>query len=58
MSDLRLVQFADIRASLEATKQHDDSFMASSRSAQLVALAQQRTQPSYLLAIYKGDDLL
>ncbi|TFK78392.1 hypothetical protein K466DRAFT_507347 [Polyporus arcularius HHB13444] len=61
--DLRFVRFADPHAFLEATKQFDDSFMNFCigslhdfiRSPRYAAA---NPPPTYLFAIYRGDDLL
>ncbi|KAI0779747.1 hypothetical protein C8Q74DRAFT_1260817 [Fomes fomentarius] len=65
MADLRLVQFPDVSACLEATQRYDDTFMAFSTSSLLEALSHQLNQkpqsseqPSYLFAVYREDNLL
>lgn len=65
MAGLRLVQFPDVSACLEATQQYDDTFMAFSTSSLLDALSQQLNQkpqtseqPSYRFAVYREESLL
>ena len=63
MDGLRLVQFREPPAYLEAIKSYDDSFMAYSTCSiqdlvKQMSEDQSSTVSFYLLAVYRGDDLL
>ncbi|KAI0762549.1 hypothetical protein C8Q74DRAFT_1290988 [Fomes fomentarius] len=68
MEHLHFVRFSDPKALLDATKQYDDSFMNFCRGSLLDYLSNPNKsqgpednledKPAYLLAIYRGDNLL
>lgn len=68
MEHLRFVRFSDPQAFLDATKQHDDSFMNFCLGSLLDYISSPNRpqgpedilgdKPAYLLAIYHGDNLL
>ena len=63
MDSLRLVEFAEPQAYLKAIQSYDDSFMAYSTCSiqdlvKQMSEDQSSTVSFYLLAVYRGDDLL